>query len=80
MNLTKGRYGVGVCPTCCNPCMDVELKPAREVKWHSANITDRFKFAQSMVGKTISFPQSAHVKTVCLPRYARDKHEHNSRA
>jgi hypothetical protein len=33
-----------------------------------------------MVGKTISFPQSVHVKTVCLPRYARDKHEHNSRA
>ena len=40
---TMARYGLGVCPTCCNPCVDVELKPAREVKWNTREAHPYYK-------------------------------------
>ena len=45
---TMKRYGLGVCPTCCNPCLDVELKPPRQTRWHTKNLTKRFDFATRM--------------------------------
>ena len=36
MTLTGSRYGMGVCPTCCNPCMDtVRSKGRRTIGFQS---------------------------------------------
>ena len=42
---TLKRYGLGICPSCCNPCEDIEFKPPRMVKWHSGNISRRLQYA-----------------------------------
>ena len=50
-NLTGvARYGLGVCPACCNPCEDTDLGKDskgnyKNVRWHTANLTKRFEFA-----------------------------------
>jgi len=50
-NLTGiARYGLGVCPGCCNPCLDTDLGKDskgnfKNVRWHTANLTKRFEFA-----------------------------------
>jgi hypothetical protein len=49
---TMKRYGLGVCPTCCNPCIDADVKNSsgapQEVRWHAKNLTARFAYATEM--------------------------------
>ena len=62
---TMKRYGLGVCPTCCNPCLDVELKPPRQTRWHTKNLTKRFEFATRMGVREVDIWMNTAIGDTC---------------
>ena len=62
---TMRRYGLGVCPTCCNPCLDVELKPPRKVRWNTKNLTTRFDFATRMGVREVNIWMNTALGDTC---------------